>query len=69
MLRVGIIVFAQSILEYVGLGSSSSTLGESLRNAFSSFVDGLRDIDARTWMIVGTILLVLAFLTRRSSRL
>lgn len=57
--------FAQSILEYVGLGSGSDVTG-SARAFVSNLWQGLRDIDQRSWMIIGGVLVVLWFLTRRS---
>ena len=57
--------FAQSILEYVGLGSRAELTG-SVRGFVSNLWQGLRDIDQRSWMIIGGILVVLWFLTRRS---
>lgn len=57
--------FAQSILEYVGLGSRSE-LANSGRAFVSNLWQGLRDIDQQTWMIIGGVLIVLWFLTRRS---
>ena len=57
--------FAQSILEYVGLGSRTELTG-SARAFVSSLWQGLRDIDQRSWMIIGGVLVVLWFLTRRS---
>lgn len=62
-MRVGI--FAQSILEYGGLGSGDSLM-DSLRSAGSAFMDGIRDIDPRAWWAIGGLLVVLMFLTRHS---
>lgn len=58
-------LFAQSILEYVGI-SSRSELAGSARAFVSNLWDGLRGIDQRTWLIIGGVLIVLTFLTRRS---
>ena len=57
--------FAQSILEYVGLGSRSEMTG-SARTFVSNLWQGLLDVDQQTWMIIGVVLMVLWFLTRRS---
>ena len=57
--------FAQSILEYVGLGSRSE-MASSARAFVSNLWEGLRGIDQQTWMIIGGVLIVLWFLTRRS---
>ena len=59
------LVFAQSIIEYVGLGSRSDVTG-SARAFVSNLWQGLRDIDQRSWLIIGGVLVVLWFLTRRS---
>ena len=60
-----ILPFAQSILEYVGLGSRS-VAADSARAFVSDLWQGLRRIDQQTWMIIGGVLIVLWFLTRRS---
>lgn len=59
--------FAQSILEYVGLGSRSD-VGNSARAFVADLWKGLRGVDQQTWMIIGGVLIVLWFLTRRSRR-
>lgn len=59
--------FAQSILEYTKVGSASGLM-DTVSTAVESLMDGLRDIDQRTWMIIGGVLLVLMFLTRQSRR-
>ncbi|MEQ1907261.1 MAG: hypothetical protein ABMA15_00460 [Vicinamibacterales bacterium] len=58
-------LFAQSILEYVGLGSWSE-VNDSARIFISNLWQGLLGIEQRTWMIIGGVLIVLWFLTRRS---
>ena len=65
MLLMRLLPFAQSILEYVGLGSGSDVV-DAARTFVSNLWQGLRDIDQRTWMIIGGVLIVLWFLTRRS---
>ena len=65
MFLMRILPFAQSILEYVGLGSAPE-LADSARTFVSNLWQGLQDIDQRTWMIIGGVLVVLWFLTRRS---
>ena len=60
-----IVPFAQSILEYIGI-SSRSDMAEAARTFVSNLWQGLRDIDQRTWMIIGGVLIVLWFVTRRS---
>ena len=57
--------FAQSILEYVGLGSQSAVT-DSVSTFVSNLWTGLLRIDQQTWMIIGVVLIVLWFLTRRS---
>ena len=57
--------FAQSILEYVGLGPRSEVT-DSVRAFVSNLWQGLLGIDQRTWMIIGVVLIALWFLTRRS---
>ena len=57
--------FAQSILEYVGLGSQSGAT-DSASTFVSNLWQGLLRIDQRSWMIIGVVLIVLWFLTRRS---
>ena len=57
--------FAQSILEYVGLGSRSAVT-DSVSAFVSNLWTGLLRIDQQTWMIIGVVLIVLWFLTRRS---
>ena len=57
--------FAQSILEYVGLGSRSAVT-DSVSTFVSNLWTGLLRIDRQTWMIIGVVLIVLWFLTRRS---
>ena len=57
--------FAQSILEYVGLGSRSAVT-DSVSTFVSNLWTGLLRIDQQTWMIIGVVLMVLWFLTRRS---
>ena len=57
--------FAQSILEYVGLGSRSAVT-DSVSTFVSNLWQGLLRIDQQTWMIIGVVLIVLWFLTRRS---
>jgi len=61
------ILFAQSLVEYTGI-SSSSSLSESVGAMLSNLWDGLRAVDQNTWMAIGGGVLVLAFLTRRSRR-
>ena len=61
------LLLAQSLVEYSGV-SSNSTLGESLGAMLSTFMDGLRGIDQNTWLILGGVLLALAYFTRRSGR-
>ncbi len=61
------VFFAQSILEYTAVGSVSG-LADTLRTAASSLMDGLKDIDQRTWMVIGGVLVVMMFLTRQSRR-
>jgi hypothetical protein len=63
--RVRLDVFAQSILEYSGVGSGGDIV-DSLRSAGSALMNGLRDLDPRTWWVVGGLLVVLMFLTRHS---
>ena len=60
-------LFAQSILEYVGLGSRSE-VSDSVSTFVSNLWQGLLGIDQQTWMIIGVALIVLWFLTRRSRR-
>lgn len=59
-------VFAQSILEYGSVNASGADLMDSLRSAGAAFMDGVKDIDPRTWWVVGGLLLVLMFFTRHS---
>ncbi|MFN7982650.1 MAG: hypothetical protein U0Q11_12390 [Vicinamibacterales bacterium] len=59
-------VFAQAILEYGNLSSSSGDVMDSLRSAGAAIMDGVKDIDPRTWWAVGGLLLVLMFFTRHS---
>ena len=61
------ILFAQSLVEYTSI-SSSSSLTESVGALLSNLWDGLRGVDQNTWMAIGGGVLVLAFLTRRSRR-
>ena len=65
MLFMRIVPFAQSILEYIGV-SSRSDVADLARAFVSNLWQGLRDIDQQTWMIIGGVLIVLWFLTRRS---
>ena len=64
---VSVLLFAQSILEY-GQVSSGSSMFERIQTFGSNAWDGLRNVDQRTWLIIGGVLLVLMFLTRRSGR-
>lgn len=57
------VLFAQSVLEYSR--PSNLPLVDSMREVFSNFVRGLRDIDQQTWLIIGGVLVVLWFFTRR----
>ncbi len=59
-------LFAQGILEFSR--ASSQSLSDSLKEAFSNFEDGLRDIDQQTWLIIAGVLIVLWFFTRRRRR-
>lgn len=59
------LLLAQSLLEYGGLGSSGSAVSDSLSDVGTRLVDSLRDVDQKTWLMIGGALLVLAFLTRR----
>ncbi|MEQ1729210.1 MAG: hypothetical protein ABL982_12605 [Vicinamibacterales bacterium] len=59
------LLLAQSLLEYTGVGSTASSFSESIGNALARLIDGLRDVDRNTWLAIGGVLLVLAFLTRR----
>ncbi|HUR35353.1 MAG TPA: hypothetical protein VM032_16225 [Vicinamibacterales bacterium] len=61
------LLLAQSLVEYSGV-SANSTLTESMGTMLSNFMDGLRGVDQTTWMILGGVILVLAYLTRRSGR-
>ena len=67
MFLMRILPFAQSILEYVGLGSRSE-VSDSVSTFVSNLWQGLLGIDQQTWMIIGVALIVLWFLTRRSRR-
>jgi hypothetical protein len=60
-------LFAQSLVEYTSV-STSSSLSESIGSLLSNLWDGLRIVDQTTWMAIGGVVLVLAFLTRRSRR-
>lgn len=57
--------FAQSILEYGGLGSGGDIV-DSLKSAGSALMNGVKDLDSRTWWAVGGLLVVVMFLTRHS---
>ena len=57
------LLFAQGVLEYSK--PSNLPLSDSLREIFSNFERSLRDIDQQTWLIIGGVLVVLWFLTRR----
>ena len=59
------LLLAQSLLDYTGVGSAATSVSDSLGDAGTRLVDGLRDVDRNTWLAIGGILLVLAFLTRR----
>jgi hypothetical protein len=61
------LVVAQSLVEYSGI-SSNSTLTQSIGAVLSNFWDGLRGVDQNAWYAIGGVVLVLAFLTRRSRR-
>ena len=65
MFLMRMLPFAQSILEYVSLGSRSEVT-DSASTFVSNLWQGLRGIDQRSWMIIGGVLVVLWFLTRRS---
>ena len=65
MFLMRMLPFAQSILEYVGLGSRSEVT-DSASTFVSNLWQGLLGIDQRTWMIIGVVLIVLWFVTRRS---
>ncbi len=60
-------LFAQGILEFSR--ASNQTLSESLKEVFSNFENGLRDVDQQTWLIIAGVLIVLWFFTRRRRRL
>jgi hypothetical protein len=60
------LLFAQTLGEYAA--TSSRSLSESLREFWLHLVDGLKDVDQATWMIIGGVLLALLYLTRRSGR-
>ena len=57
------LLLAQGVLEYSK--PSNLPLSDSLREALSNFERSLRDIDQQTWLIIGGVLVVLWFLTRR----
>ena len=59
------LLLAQSLLEYSGLGSAASSVSDSLEDLGTRLVDGLENVDRNTWLAIGGVLLVLAFLTRR----
>lgn len=59
------LLLAQSLVEYTGLGSTSSSFSESIGNVAGRLIDGLRGVDQNTWLAIGGVLLVLAFVTRR----
>jgi len=59
------LLLAQSLLEYGSLGSTATSISDSVGDLGTGFVDGLRDVDRNTWLAIGAALLVLAFLTRR----
>jgi hypothetical protein len=60
------LLFAQSMTEYSGL--SSKPVLESLKELWSNLTDGLKGVDQTTWMVIGGVLLVLLYLTRRTRR-
>lgn len=59
------LLLAQSLLEYTALGSTATSFSESIGDAGTRLIDGLRDVDRNSWLAIGGVLLVLAFLTRR----
>ncbi len=59
------LLLAQSLLEYGGLGSTATSISDSMATIGNELVDGLRDVNRNTWLAIGAALLVLAFLTRR----
>ena len=59
------LLLAQSLLEYSGLGSTATSVSDSLGDLGTRLADGLRDVDRNTWLAIGGALVVLAFLTRR----
>lgn len=59
------LLLAQSLVEYTSFGSTSSSFSESMGNVAARLIDGLRDVDRNTWLAIGGVLLVLAFVTRR----
>lgn len=59
------LLLAQSLLEYGSLGSAAASMTESVSEVSLRLIDGLRDVDQSTWLTIGGILVVLAYLTRR----
>lgn len=59
------LLLAQSLLEYSALGSTATSFSESIGNVVARLTDGLGDVDRNTWLAIGGVILVLAFLTRR----
>ncbi len=59
------LLLAQSLLEYGGLGSTSSSISDSMGDAGTKLIDGLLRVDRNTWLAIGAVVLVLAYLTRR----
>lgn len=59
------LLLAQSLVEYTSLGSTATSFSESMSNVAARLIDGLSDVDRNTWLAIGGVILVLAFLTRR----
>jgi hypothetical protein len=59
------LLLAQSLLEYTAVGSAATSFTDSVGELGMQLVDGLRGVDRNTWLAIGGVLVVLAFVTRR----
>jgi hypothetical protein len=61
------VLFAQALGEYAGAGSNVPMSG-SARDLGSTVLNGLRDVDQQTWLLLAGGALLLLFFTRRSKQ-
>ena len=59
------LLLAQSLLGYTGVGSAATSVSDSLGDAGTRLIAGLLNVERNSWLAIGGVLLVLAFLTRR----